>query len=84
MPISNTGDCFDNVTYAGLQTQDVWSTGAVMVDINHDGWLDIYVLNLTSGGPMKNALYINQLRRYFQDQAKAYGLDFETLSVQSF
>ena len=83
----NTGDwSFDNVTLsAGLQTQDVWSTGAVMVDINHDGWLDIYVCKSgpPGGDQRKNALYINQQDGTFKDQAKAYGLDFETLSVQA-
>ncbi|MGB0376910.1 MAG: VCBS repeat-containing protein [Flavobacteriaceae bacterium] len=77
---------FKDVTQqAGLQSQGVWSTGATMVDINHDGWLDIYVCK--SGPPggktRKNALYINQKDGTFIDQAKTYGLDFETLSVQA-
>src|SRR5687768_9568515 len=30
---------------AGFVEKQDWSTGVVMVDINHDGWLDIYVCN---------------------------------------
>ena len=28
---------------AGIQGRMSWETGAVMVDVNHDGWTDIYV-----------------------------------------
>ena len=38
-----------------------WSTGIVMVDINADGWLDIYVCNAgnVQGDDQKNELFIN-------------------------
>src|SRR3954468_4989862 len=37
---------FDDVTSkTGLKQDSMWSTGVVMVDINGDGWLDIYVCN---------------------------------------
>src|SRR5690348_5498365 len=36
---------------AGLRQDSMWSTGAVMVDINADGWLDMYVCN---SGHMKD------------------------------
>ncbi len=38
-----------------------WSTGVVMVDINADGWLDIYVCNAGNlkGDDQKNELFIN-------------------------
>ncbi len=43
-----------------LQKQD-WSTGVVMIDINHDGWLDIYVCNAgyINGIAPESKLYIN-------------------------
>jgi len=43
-----------------IQKQD-WSTGVVMVDINHDGWLDIYVCNAgyIEGRAPESKLYIN-------------------------
>jgi hypothetical protein len=43
-----------------VEKQD-WSTGVVMVDINHDGWLDIYVCNAgyINGIAPESKLYIN-------------------------
>jgi hypothetical protein len=35
----------DISTKAGFKEKQKWSTGVVMVDINADGWLDIYVCN---------------------------------------
>ena len=56
-----------------------------MVDINGDGWLDIYVSN--SGG-MKDAdraneLYINQKDGTFKEEAAKYGLADKGLSTQA-
>ena len=53
-----------------------WSTGVVMVDINNDGWLDIYVCNagLASGEARENELFINNQDGTFTEQAKAYQL----------
>ena len=47
---------------AGIEGTKPWSTGVVMVDINADGWLDIYVCNagLEKGEEQNNELYINQ------------------------
>ena len=47
---------------AGITSDNVWSTGVSMVDINHDGYLDIYVCK--SGPPSEtnnrhNELFIN-------------------------
>ena len=62
--------------------EDGWATGAVMVDINQDGLLDIYVCY--SGdypeGQRKNQLFVNQGSDSqgipeFREQAKDYGLD---------
>ena len=43
----NQGDFkFKRITkQAGVQGEKAWATGVTMVDINADGWLDIYVCN---------------------------------------
>ena len=57
-----------------------------MVDINTDGWLDIYVCR---SGPSKdkmkrtNRLYINNKDNTFTEAAKIYGLQSKSYSIQS-
>ncbi|PID68594.1 MAG: RNA-binding protein [Flavobacteriales bacterium] len=53
-----------------------WSTGVVMVDINADGWLDIYVCNAgnVKGDDQKNELYINNGDLTFTEKAEEYNL----------
>ena len=63
---------------AGFGPKEQWSTGVTMVDINHDGWLDIYVCNaghLMNPELRKNQLFINNHNNTFSDSATAYGLD---------
>ncbi|MFN4007749.1 MAG: FG-GAP-like repeat-containing protein [Chitinophagaceae bacterium] len=62
---------------AGIEEANKWSTGVVMVDINADGWLDIYVCNAgyQVGMNSDNALFINNHDGTFTNKAKAYGLD---------
>jgi len=76
----NKGDFkFEDISVkAGFGEKKQWSTGVTMVDINHDGWLDIYVCN--AGNMMhqelrKNQLFINNHDLTFTDSAAAYGLD---------
>lgn len=77
---------FEDVTEkAGVKGNRRWHTGVTMVDINGDGWLDIYVSN--SGG-MKDAdraneLYINQKDGTFKEEAVQYGLADKGLSTQA-
>lgn len=53
-----------------------WSTGVVMVDINADGLLDIYVCNAgnTKGANQKNELFINNGNLTFTEKADEYNL----------
>ncbi|HKH63580.1 MAG TPA: VCBS repeat-containing protein, partial [Flavitalea sp.] len=73
----NEGDNkYDDVTEkAGLVT-DVWATGVSVVDINNDGFDDIYVCvfgkNLINRS--KNLLFINQRDLTFKEEAVSYGL----------
>ena len=47
---------------AGIEGFQSWETGVTMVDINQDGWTDIYVSRsgLAPNTPYSNLLYINQ------------------------
>lgn len=73
---------FEDITEAaGVGTQG-WCTGVSVVDINQDGWLDIYV-NVAGPGEdstqRANLLFINQGKNaagqlHFKEQASAYGL----------
>ena len=77
---------FDDITAtSGLTQNGQWSTGVSLVDINNDGWLDIYVCN--SGhmlnGQRKNQLYINNHNNTFTESAAAYGLDHSGYCTQA-
>jgi enediyne biosynthesis protein E4 len=54
-----------------------WSTGVVMVDINYDGLLDIYVCNAgyEKGIDQENELFINNGDLTFTEKAKDYNLN---------
>ncbi|HXB30094.1 MAG TPA: FG-GAP-like repeat-containing protein [Puia sp.] len=76
---------FEDITkHSGIVQDSMWSTGVVFVDINHDGWLDIYVCNsghMTSGH-RKNQLYINNHDMTFTESAAKYGLDISAYATQ--
>jgi hypothetical protein len=57
-----------------------------MVDINGDGWLDIYVCNggEIPGDDRANELYINQRNGQFKEEAHAYGLDDRGISTRQY
>lgn len=61
---------------AGFTNKKKWSTGVVMADVNHDGWLDIYVCNAgyQKGVSQEDELFINNHQLGFTDSAAAYGL----------
>jgi hypothetical protein len=69
---------FDDITQrAGVATKR-WATGVTMVDINGDGYLDIYVT--VSGPPWSkpeeraNLLFINNKNRTFTEATAQYGI----------
>ena len=74
---------FEDITeQAGLMSQNVWSAGVSMVDINGDGLLDIYVCKSGPPGGNKrhNELFINNGDLTFSEQSVQFGLDNEGLS----
>jgi len=83
----NKGDWkFEEVAEkSGLTSSHHWHTGVTMVDINGDGWLDIYVCNSgeIAGDDRANELYINQRDGTFKEEAHAYGLDDHGQSTQA-
>ncbi|MEO6001211.1 MAG: VCBS repeat-containing protein [Chitinophagaceae bacterium] len=76
---------FEDITnHAGFRSDSMWSTGVVFVDINNDGWLDIYVCSSgrMSSGNRKNKLYINNHNLSFTESADSYGLDIKAYTTQ--
>jgi hypothetical protein len=73
---------FTDVTaVSGVAGKDKWNSGVATVDINNDGWMDIYVCATISADPQKraNRLFINKgLNKdgvpTFVDEAKAYNV----------
>ncbi|WP_158861115.1 VCBS repeat-containing protein [Lunatibacter salilacus] len=82
--LNNKDLSFTDITTTVLECKANWSSGVAVVDINHDGWLDIYVC---TSGPYdfydkKNKLFVNQGLDadgipQFIEMAEAYGLDFD-------
>lgn len=72
----------DATEKAGVACTGAWSTGVTIIDINGDGWLDIYVCK--SGDPKskhrKNELFINNGDLTFTEKAEEYGLSVMGLS----
>jgi hypothetical protein len=71
---------------ANVEGSSDWNTGTTMVDINNDGYLDIYVCSVSKLLDFKghNELFINNGDNTFTEKAKEYGLDFQGYSTQSY
>jgi enediyne biosynthesis protein E4 len=74
--INKGNNKFDDITEkAGLST-NVWATGVSIIDINNDGYDDIYIC--TYGKNLlhrsKNLLFINQHNLTFKEEGVEYGL----------
>jgi enediyne biosynthesis protein E4 len=84
--LNEGGMKFKDITQtAGVAGKSNWKTGVAMVDINADGWLDIYVsvVGKYKGLVGKNELYINNQNGTFTEKAAEYGLDFKGFATQA-
>lgn len=82
---------FEDITKeAGVEGKGRWCRGVSVVDINNDGWMDMYVCVSMDKDPQKrqNLLYINQgLDKngipVFKEMAAEYGLNDTTYSTMA-
>jgi enediyne biosynthesis protein E4 len=94
--VSNRGENKLYINQGGMKFKDVsaeagikgisnWKTGVAMVDINADGFLDIYVnaVGKYKGISGRNELYINNKNGTFTESAEAYNLAFKGFSTQT-
>ncbi len=76
----------DITTSAGVEGGPGWNNGVTMVDVNLDGFLDIYVCR---GGwqdtdeERRNLLFINQGDLTFKEQSIEFGLDEKGYSIHA-
>ena len=77
-------DITESAQLGGEAGNHKWTTAATMVDVNADGWLDIYVCEVNGFMQFtgKNRLYINNKDLTFSEKAAKYGLDIATYSQQ--
>ncbi|WDF56632.1 VCBS repeat-containing protein [Mucilaginibacter sp. KACC 22063] len=89
----NKGDFkFEDITIkAGVAGKGGWARGVAVVDINNDGWPDIYVCNTLLNDSLKrtNLLYINQGNDktgipHFKEMAAEYGLNAHAHSTMAY
>ena len=82
---------FQDVTsVANVNGDSKWCRGVAVVDINNDGWQDIYVCATIYSSPerRKNLLYVNLGNNsngipVFKEMAAEYGLDDDTYSTMA-
>lgn len=72
---------------AGVNGSGGWRTGVSLVDINNDGWMDIYVCragpNYFEESTSTNLLFVNNGDLTFTEQAQTYGVDDSGLSIHA-
>src|SRR5690349_19347773 len=78
---------FEDITErAGVKTSR-WATGVTMVDVNNDGYLDIYVSvsgpGWSKGADRANLLFINNGNRTFTESAAKYGIADTNFTTQA-
>ncbi|MGI9541656.1 MAG: FG-GAP repeat domain-containing protein, partial [Cyclobacteriaceae bacterium] len=73
-------DITEEAGVGGPTGETNWTTGVTLVDLNVDGWLDIYVCQVHGYKQLKgvNRLYINNQDNTFTEDAASYGLDIDS------
>ncbi|MEM7369523.1 MAG: VCBS repeat-containing protein [Bacteroidota bacterium] len=82
----NLGDMtFEEITEQAGLTSQAWSMGVSIVDVNQDGWLDIYVCvsGMVEPEQRRNLLYINNQDLSFTESADQYGIADQGHSTQA-
>ena len=75
---------FEDITEkANIVGNELWNTGVTMIDINNDGFLDIYVSISGLTSDRKNQLYINNKDLTFTEEAEKYGVADNGNSTQA-
>lgn len=75
---------FEDISKTAKVTGDKrWYTGITMVDINNDGWLDIYLSVSGKFGTTKNQLLVNNGDLTFTERAADFGIDDDSNSIQA-
>ena len=79
---------FEDITKTAFDktANEGWHTGVTMVDINGDGWLDVYVCR--SGDPedktlLQNLLFINNQNNTFTEKGAEYGVNIQKRSTHA-
>lgn len=68
---------------AGIAGDERWYSGTTFVDINQDGFIDIYCSVGGKYGPNNNVLYLNNKDNTFTEKAKEFGIDCDGISMHS-
>jgi len=68
---------------AGIEGDKRWFSGVNVIDINNDGFLDIYCTIAGKDEPRNNVLYVNNQDNTFTEMASKYGIDDTGHSIHS-